>query len=150
MAENHTLFFLRRLVISHVCSPVLFSDNPVYFTLAVCLIFVFTGFMFFVYDRLVERRQDVVMKQASKTSALVSSLFPESITKRLLADKASSHYERKFLSPNKRLQTFLNCDGDEQQNMQAKPIADLFPYTTVIFGGRIRKQRFLENTSSLA
>jgi hypothetical protein len=106
--------------------------------------------MFFVYDRLVERRQDVVMKQASKTSALVSSLFPESITKRLLADKASSHYERKFLSPNKRLQTFLNCDGDEQQNMQAKPIADLFPYTTVIFGGRIRKQRFLENTSSLA
>ena len=93
--------------------------------------------MFLVYDRLVERRQDVVMKQASKTSALVSSLFPESITKRLLADK-STLYEKKFLSPNKRLQTFLTSDGDEQEIMQAKPIADLFPYTTVIFGGRVR------------
>jgi len=90
--------------------------------------------MFLVYDRMVERRQDIVMRQASKTTAIVSSLFPESVTKRLLAEK-SSNDDRKFLSPNKRLQTFLTSDGEDQQIMQAKPIADLFPYTTVLFGG---------------
>ena len=90
--------------------------------------------MFLVYDHMVERRQDIVMRQARKTTAIVTSLFPESVTKRLLAEKTSNH-ERKFLSANKRLQTFLTSDGEDQQILQAKPIADLFPYTTVIFGG---------------
>ncbi len=127
----------RNIVESHVQPSLVayFSTGePLYFTLAVCLIFVFTGFMFLLYDRLVERRQDVVMKQASRTTAIVSSLFPESITKRLLADK-NSNYEKKFLSANKRLQSFLTNDGETQEVTLAKPIADLFPYTTVIFGG---------------
>ena len=113
------------------------AEYPAYATMTVCLIFLFTGFMFLVYDRLVERRQHVVLRQANKTSAIVSSLFPESVTKRLLADKTSTNQHKKFLSANKRLQTFLTCDGDEQKVLQTKPIADLFPFTTVIFGGTI-------------
>ena len=113
------------------------TDYPAYATMAVCLIFLFTGFMFIVYDRMVERRQHVVMRQANKTSAIVSSLFPESVTKRLLAEKPSCHEEKKFLSANKRLQSFLTSDGDEQKVLQTKPIADLFPFTTVLFGGTI-------------
>jgi hypothetical protein len=93
--------------------------------------------MFLVYDHLVERRQDMVMRQASKTNAIVSSLFPESVTKRLLADR-SRYHEKKFLSANKRLQTFLMSDGDDQKVLQTKPIADLFPFTTVVFGGTMR------------
>ena len=92
--------------------------------------------MFVVYDRMVERRQHIVMKQASKTSAIVASLFPDNVAKRLLADKTTNNHDRKFLSPNNRLQTFLTNGGDEQQMLQAKPIADLFPYTTVLFGGK--------------
>ena len=91
--------------------------------------------MFVVYDRMVERRQHIVMQQASKTSAIVASLFPESVATRLLADKTTNN-DKKFLSPNHRLQSFLTNGCDEQQMLlQAKPIADLFPYTTVLFGG---------------
>ena len=115
------------------------TDYPAYATMAVCLIFLFTGFMFIVYDRMVERRQHVVLRQANKTSAIVSSLFPESVTKRLLAEKTSCHDEKKLLSASKRLQSFLTSDGDEQKVLQAKPIADLFPFTTVLFGGTISK-----------
>ena len=123
------------ILLTHIPENSVLQEYPAYATMTVCLIFVFTGFMFLVYDRLVERRQHVVLKQASKTSAIVSSLFPESVTKRLLADKTSNH-EKKFLSPNKRLQSFLLSDGDEQKVLQTKPIADLFPFTTVIFGGK--------------
>ena len=106
--------------------------------MCVCLIFIFTCGIFLVYDQMVERRQNIVMTQAKKTGAIVSSLFPDSVTKRLLADnnKASSQ-ERKFLSPNARLQSFLQSHGNDQQIMQAKPIADMFPYTTVVFAGTI-------------
>ena len=123
-------------IFSTTCSlsAIFLTEYPAYATIAVCLIFLFTGFMFLMYDRMVERRQHVVMRQANKTSAIVSSLFPESVTKRLLAEKTTNQ-DKKFLSANKRLQTFLTCDGDEQKVLQTKPIADLFPFTTVIFGG---------------
>ena len=108
--------------------------------MCVCLIFIFTCGIFLVYDQMVERRQNIVMTQAKKTGAIVSSLFPDSVTKRLLADnnKASSQ-ERKFLSPNARLQSFLQSHGNDHHIMQAKPIADMFPYTTVVFAGTIKK-----------
>ena len=90
--------------------------------------------MFFVYDHMVEKRQDVLQKQAKKTGAIVSSLFPESVTKRLLADKPVAP-AKKFLSPNTRLQTYLKSPSNEQHILQAKPIADMFPHTTVFFAG---------------
>lgn len=43
---------------------------------------------------------------------------------------------------------FLKSNGDDQQLLQAKPIADLFPYTTVLFAGTCRTQTFVAGRSS--
>jgi hypothetical protein len=51
------------------------SDEPLMISLAVAAVFVFTIGMFFVYDRLVERRQKLVLAKATQSTAIVSSLF---------------------------------------------------------------------------
>lgn len=52
-----------------------YSSRPIWTTAAVAVVFVFTIGMFFVYDRLVERRQRLIARKAEQTSAIVSSLF---------------------------------------------------------------------------
>ena len=117
-------------------------------TIVVFAIFVFTGIMFLFYNHLVDKRQNVVMDQANRTTAIVSSLFPESVTKRLIAEHKGSNEKNndadnndKFQSANRRIQSFLKSAGDEtadsnQARVEQKPIADLFPYTTVLFAGK--------------
>lgn len=51
------------------------SSRPIIITVAVAIVFVFTIGMFFVYDRLVERRQNLIAAKAEQTGAIVSSLF---------------------------------------------------------------------------
>ena len=53
-------------------------------TIAVAVIFIFTACMFVFYDRLVERRQALVMHKAIQTNAIVTSLFPENVRDRLM------------------------------------------------------------------
>lgn len=53
------------------------TNRPIVITFSVVMVFFFTSIMFLIYDRLVEKRQEVVMKKAERTSALVSSLFPQ-------------------------------------------------------------------------
>ena len=54
-----------------------FSDeSTLVITFAVAGIFVFAIFMFLVYDRLVERRQKLILDKAVQSTAIVSSLFP--------------------------------------------------------------------------
>jgi class 3 adenylate cyclase len=88
----------------------------------------FAVLMFLVYDRLVERRQAIVLKSANQSSAIVSSLFPRNVTDRLL-DIGSDSNKTSFTAKI-RLKSFLN---DFQDNEGLQPIADLFPETTVLF-----------------
>jgi class 3 adenylate cyclase len=104
------------------------TSMPIIITFAVGMIFVFTALMFCVYDRLVERRQNLVMRTAEQTTAIVSSLFPDNVRDRLMQENST----RTRMSPNHRLKSFLN-DGDNGMELGAKPIADLFPHTTVLF-----------------
>ncbi|CAB9530159.1 Receptor-type guanylate cyclase gcy [Seminavis robusta] len=108
------------------------SNLPILVTMAVGLVFVFTAAMFLLYDRLVERRQDVVLSSATQSSAIVSNLFPESIAEKLMqaeADKqaAKSGQKHAFRSATVRLQSFL--DGDDEGTQ----LADLFLDCTVIY-----------------
>lgn len=100
------------------------TSAPVIVTLAVAGVFVFAMLMFFVYDRLVERRQRLVMRKAEQTSAIVMSLFPKNVRDRMMEDagKAASSDPKA---------TFKNT-GQEENNTGA-PIADLFPNATVMF-----------------
>lgn len=65
------------------------SNNPLIFASVTVLIFIFTSFVFILYDYSVERRQDVVMSSAEKSNAIVSSMFPSHIADKLLSDETN-------------------------------------------------------------
>jgi hypothetical protein len=97
----------------------------------VATIFVFTALMFLVYDRLVERRQRMILAKAVQSSAIVSSLFPKNVRDRLMQanenDKAGN-----VAGSNHRLKSFLSGDSKQSED-NLQPIADLFPNCTVLF-----------------
>ncbi len=51
------------------------TNEPLVVSLSVAAVFAFTIGMFLVYDRLVERRQRLVLAKATQSTAIVSSLF---------------------------------------------------------------------------
>lgn len=96
--------------------------------------------MFLLYDRLVERRQSLVMDKAERYTAVVSSLFPKAVRKRLMQDGGGASGKEKgkkkaFMSPKNRVKSFLNNTGneDDENAEDLKPIADLFLDATVLF-----------------
>jgi Adenylate and Guanylate cyclase catalytic domain len=94
-------------------------------TTAVAITMAFAVLLFIVYDRLVEKRQSIVLKTANQSSAIVDSLFPKNITNRLLESGISNS-----LTGKSRLKSFLS---DFQDNQGLHPIADLILETTVLF-----------------
>jgi class 3 adenylate cyclase len=137
------------------------SNTPIIWTVAVVLVFVFTSAVFLVYDFVVQRRQAKVMTSAARSNAIVSSLFPPEIRDRLFGNDDEKKDKKDELpimpeSSKFRLKSYLNDEEkaaaannqngkkDPQQlispeiakalNMyDTKPIADLFPNTTVMF-----------------
>ena len=95
---------------------------PFSVTLSVAVIFVFTAIMFIIYDRLVERRQALVMWNAEQHTAIVSNLFPESVRNRLI--QANDQLQRRN-SLSSQIRS-LKKDGSDA------PIADLFCDCTVL------------------
>jgi class 3 adenylate cyclase len=87
--------------------------------------------MFFLYDRLVERRQSLVLRKATQSSAIVSSLFPKNVRDRLMQDNEADR-KRNFMAPKSRLKNFLGGDVEGHDD-GARAIADLFPNCTVLF-----------------
>jgi hypothetical protein len=109
------------------------SSSPGIMTFAVAIIFAFAIFMFFVYDRLVERRQKLVLDKAVQSTAIVSSLFPKNVRDRLMQtsiekDKSGSNAAFR----NSRLKSLMGEETNENAE-NSKPIADLFPNCTVMF-----------------
>ena len=51
------------------------TSLPIILCLSISAIFIFTIAMFLLYDRLVERRQSIVLAKATQSTAIVSSLF---------------------------------------------------------------------------
>lgn len=108
------------------------SGDDVLFAVIVAMTFVFTSFIFVLYDFWVERRQKVVMTSANKTNAIVTQLFPSNVRERMYqADRSisnsSSRGQRKPLR---------NPSYDSEQvgtSLNGPPIADIFPNSTVIF-----------------
>lgn len=68
------IYLTMELAMSHL------SSAPTVMSASVAAVFFFTIFMFVVYDRLVERRQKVVLAKASQSTAIVSSLFVSTLS----------------------------------------------------------------------
>ena len=116
------------------------TPKPIVFTVVVVAIFLFTAALFLAYDWFVEHRQRLVMRKALQSGAIVSSLFPKAIQDRLMERQKEEQNKGKgdkntYLSQTGRVKSFLNQEGDEdgQPLIDEKPIADLFPHTTVMF-----------------
>jgi class 3 adenylate cyclase len=114
--------------------------------LVVIAIFLTTSISFLLLDWLVTKRQKALITTARKQNALVSSLFPKSIQKKLIEDMEEEEKEKSKMRWNKSgtagLRSYLNDDilPKNKNDVEtaaaaagAKPIADLFPETTIMF-----------------
>lgn len=101
------------------------TSNAIIFAVCAGLIFIFTSLVFVAYDIWVERRQDLVMTKAVTSTAIVSSLFPETVRDRIFPQPSLNTQEAQFNIRS-------NSDGKTEEKLDA-PIADLFPAATVYF-----------------
>jgi hypothetical protein len=122
------------------------TNRPAVFTSVVVLVFLFTSLVFMTYDFLVQRRQVKVHTAAVKSNAIVSSLFPAKIRDRLFQqqhekDKKVSRKKNggldaktsNFRQDDDQAQTEDGANNSSPDMYDTKPIADLFPNTTVMF-----------------
>ena len=73
------------------------TDKPKVYTIAVLCLFLLTVLVFFLYDCLVERRQSKVLSTAERSTAIVSSLFPQRVADKLMKQEE----EKKRLAKEK-------------------------------------------------
>lgn len=59
------------------------TKKPIWYTVIIFSVFVFTSLVFYTYDVLVEHRQKLVLKSANQADAVVSSLFPQGVKEQL-------------------------------------------------------------------
>ena len=98
---------------------------------------------FFTYDSFVETRTKRIITEAAQSNAIVSSLFPDELRDRLFNDddaSSASFTESSTKKPRTAkigLKTFLldKKPADDESDKKQKPIADLFPETTIMFAG---------------
>ena len=103
------------------------TDTPMIFAVVVAFTFVLVAAVFFIYDQLVQRRNEKIVATAARSSAIVSSMFPDTIRDRLLQENEAK-------SKHGHLKSYLLNGGVGQDGSQsAKPLADLFLETTVLF-----------------
>jgi class 3 adenylate cyclase len=132
------------------------SGTALVLAIAIAAIFAIMALTFFVYDRIVRKRNDKVVHEAAQSDAILSSLFPSAIRDRLFAEANDSKPAAKGKTAAKgkkadksRLSDYLTSrefdmneshDGDDDDDddrlfgFKSKPIADLFPETTLMFG----------------
>lgn len=152
-----------RVYPSHDLLDEIKSNRPIILSVIVNLMFVFFVVVFICYNRLVERWRSKLIQNAMRSTEIVSSLFPSTVRDRLLNTDRMAPEANVILStgrgliasdlggrkdfqrntglgdtPKVKLQSFLSnvpvaeYDSDEEFH-DSRPIADLFPNTTVMF-----------------
>ena len=118
------------------------TNKPAIYTCVVVLTFVFTALTFALYDFAIARRQRKLLRKAKKSTAIVASMFPKDVQKRILEEvdaMEEANVTKKWRSrgaAKQQLKTFLleNDTAESQPSVPVtKPIADLFTETTVAF-----------------
>jgi Adenylate and Guanylate cyclase catalytic domain len=107
--------------------------------MACATVFALMALCFCMYDRFVRRRNAKIVGAAARSNAIVSSLFPKQVRDRLYAEKEAA--SKTTEAPN--LKTMMHAgksleqeefdDNGEDFMYKSKPIADLFPETTILF-----------------
>jgi len=104
------------------------TTSPMMYSVGTGVIFLFMVFIFVFYDYLVQRRQKYLADKATKTTAIVSSLFPKIVRDRLLEDGGPN-------AATAAMSGITNgIKADPAGNPNGTPIASFFANTTVMFG----------------
>jgi Adenylate and Guanylate cyclase catalytic domain len=153
--------YVLRLYPSTTLEGIFTDQKPAVYTAVVVLLFFFTAMVFLLYDWLVTRRQNKVNASAKKTNAILSSLFPSTVRDRILQEAEEQAEQEEQLknqaqqSPKRGgfalgnkalLRDFLkdaeadgaagkpsSSEAGASKLSVSRPIADLFPETTVCF-----------------
>ena len=119
------------------------TNTPGIYSAIVIAVLVGTASFFILYEWLAQRRQAKILAVVARTTALVTSIFPSNVHDRLLGDKKEvEKFEDEvededdlYVVGKQGLKNFLNSESAPKDIPYAdsKPIADLFPNTTVMF-----------------
>ncbi len=115
------------------------SSRPLLASIVIILVFIITSFAFVTFEFMVTKRQNKLLNTAIKQNAIVNSLFPKNIQRKLMEEvDAKRDASDKMKNAKKgNLNTFLNDNqrdrSQKQDHLDSKPIADLFPNTTIMF-----------------
>ena len=88
--------------------------------------------LFFLYDLNIARRQNKTIATALKTQAIVTSLFPEELGKRMIKE---AHGQTETGNFNKDL--FNKTLDSEKDDKRGDALAKLYPEATVMVSQRI-------------
>jgi hypothetical protein len=124
------------------------TNEPVMYALVVVAVFITTSLAFIFFDCVQQRRQQLLLNTARRQNQLVSSLFPAQIQNQLMEEyekteamarqekrqnKSGSAGLRSFLD-DRSVHSSVQLDGGSgHMSKSSKPIADLFPETTIMF-----------------
>ena len=106
------------------------SSQPAIFAVVVATIFAFTSLVFIAYDLLVARRQDIVLKKAVQSAAVVSSLYPKQVRDRLFEDDEKENAKGNKQWHNSRKKDF-DININEHVDSQGRPKKAIAEYYEV-------------------
>lgn len=124
--------------------------TPAIFAGALAAVFLFTSLVFLMFDRIVAKRHQVINTTAIQSTAVVQSLFPETVRDRLFQSTSAKNSKNKASpsgnggvhTPSPSAQPrhsatssdFLAASMDQTAyDSSSDPIADLYPDSTVFF-----------------
>ena len=108
------------------------SNTPEIFAAAVAATFGLVALVFFMYDVMVNQRNENLVNNAAQSHAIINGLFPGQIRDRLLENNKEARKQSHTNAAS--LKSFLNVDHKgENESSAAKPLADLFLETTCCF-----------------
>lgn len=113
------------------------NESPHVYTVGVAVSFFFAIILFLMYDCYVRMQQNKVVGQAERSQALVASLFPGKVARRLFENDRSAHSLLDHSNHSAHLLNFVTksekraTSGSLSQH--GSPIAELFPEATVMF-----------------
>jgi class 3 adenylate cyclase len=99
------------------------------------LVVLLSAIGFLVYDCIARGRQDKLVSSAKRSLAIVHSLFPATVRDRLLHKDFASRNNPGYPTLSSVAQSYTGSMGQAAASARrwTKPIADLFPATTVMF-----------------
>jgi hypothetical protein len=113
------------------------SNAPAIYAGVVAMAFIGTAILMVFYDWMVHRRQAQTVRVAARTQAIVSSLFPKGIGRKLVQEAVrDGSNPGKGRKKRQNLEHLVAGDDDVEMNpgilSSSIPMADLFPDATVM------------------